>query len=91
MADTGTFTVQELLRGAESLRGKPELADAAVRVFEFARFLLDDDANLTRTGNLSGAAGERLRARILELLGAADPAPAEGAPTSAEPPPEAGS
>ena len=46
-------------------------------VFEFVQFLLDDDANLTPAGNLTGAARQRLRTRLEELItaeeaGAAD-------------------
>jgi hypothetical protein len=37
-------------------------------VFEFVQFLLDDDANLTPAGNLTGAARQRLRTRIEELI-----------------------
>ena len=45
-------------------------ADARVAefVFEFVQFLLDDDANLTPTGNLNAAARQRLRARIDEVM-----------------------
>ena len=37
-------------------------------VFEFVQFLLDDDANLTPAGNLTGAARQKLRGRVQELL-----------------------
>ncbi len=50
------------------------LAEIAGRIFEFTQFLLDDDDNLTKVGNLNGDAKARLRARVLELMGAeADP------------------
>ena len=47
-------------------------ADARVAefVFEFVQFLLDDDANLTSAGNLTGAARQRLRTRLEELIAA---------------------
>lgn len=44
------------------------LAEVGAAAFSFASVLLDDDENLTRMGNLSGEARERLRARIVELL-----------------------
>jgi hypothetical protein len=49
-----------------------EPADARVGelVFEFVQFLLDDDANLTPTGNLTGAARQKLRTRLEELIAA---------------------
>jgi hypothetical protein len=50
----------------------PNLNAADLRVagfvFEFVQFLLDDDANLTPAGNLTGAARQRLRTRLEELI-----------------------
>lgn len=43
-------------------------AEAASRLFEYVQFLLDDDANLTPTGNLNAQAREKLRVRLQELL-----------------------
>jgi len=53
-------------------------ADARVAefVFEFVQFLLDDDANLTPAGNLTGAARQRLRGRVDELIAAEEAVPA---------------
>jgi hypothetical protein len=50
-------------------------ADArlAELVFEFVQFLLDDDANLTPTGNLNSAAKQKLRGRVQELIAAETP------------------
>lgn len=45
-------------------------ARVAEFVFEFVQFLLDDDANLTPAGNLTGAARQRLRTRLEELIAA---------------------
>ncbi len=45
-------------------------ARVAELVFEFVQFLLDDDANLTPTGNLTGAARQQLRGRLDELIAA---------------------
>lgn len=42
-------------------------------VFEFVQFLLDDDANLTPTGNLNSAAKQKLRGRLQELIAAETP------------------
>jgi hypothetical protein len=39
-------------------------------MFVFVQFLLDDDANLTPAGNLTGAARQRLRSRLEELIAA---------------------
>lgn len=49
-------------------------------VFEFVQFLLDDDANLTPAGNLTGAARQLLRKRVDELIAAEE----AGTPSSAE-------
>lgn len=70
----------DLLAGV--LGEHPELVEPARRIFEYARFLLDDDEKLTKTGALTGEARELLRARILELVdpaGRAGPAAAGGA------------
>lgn len=54
-------------------------ADARVAdlVFEFVQFLLDDDANLTPAGNLTGAARQKLRTRLDELIAAEEAGNAE--------------
>jgi hypothetical protein len=51
-----------------------EGADArlAEAMFEFVQFLLDDDANLTPAGNLTGVARQKLRDRMAELIAAED-------------------
>jgi hypothetical protein len=51
-----------------------EGADAklAELTFEFVQFLLDDDLNLTPTGNLTGGARQKLRDRLGELIAAED-------------------
>lgn len=52
----------------------PDLSPADARVaglaFEFVQFLLDDDTNLTPTGNLTGAAKQKCRARLEEIVAA---------------------
>jgi hypothetical protein len=65
-------TPAAFLKARSSLAARPALAEAAGRLFEYAQFLLDRDENLTKIGNLSGAARDRLRQRALELLGGAD-------------------
>ena len=61
-----TDATEELL--AASLREHPDLVDPAKRIFEYAKFLLDDDEKLTKTGALNGEAKDLLRQRILEVL-----------------------
>lgn len=61
-----TDATEELL--AATLKDTPELLDSAKRVFEYAKFLLDDDEKLTKTGALNGEAKDLLRKRILEVL-----------------------
>ena len=53
---------------AAALKDAPELVDPAKRIFEYAKFLLDDDEKLTKTGALNGEAKDLLRKRILEVL-----------------------
>ncbi|MGC4119425.1 MAG: hypothetical protein QM765_33630 [Myxococcales bacterium] len=78
MYDPGMSDSKEDLL-AQALADHPGLLDPARRIFEYARFLLDDDEKLTKTGALNGEARELLRARILELV---DPAGAGGAASS---------
>jgi hypothetical protein len=54
-------------------------ARVAEFVFEFVQFLLDDDANLTPAGNLTGAARQRLRTRLEELITAEEAGTADKA------------
>lgn len=62
----------------------PELDSTDARmgelVFEFVQFLLDDDANLTPAGNLTGAARQLLRKRLDELMAAEEAGNAPGVP-----------
>lgn len=74
-----TTTIADQLRETPALKQDRALVDVAARVFEFTQFLLDDDENLTRVGNLNGTAKDRLRARALELLGVEGEAETTGA------------
>ncbi len=44
------------------------LVKTAQNIFEYTQFLLDNDENLTRTGNLNKQAKAQLHLRINELL-----------------------
>jgi hypothetical protein len=66
VSDEGT--AERIDRACERA-GAPELAPVARAVFEHAQFLLDDEANLTKVGNLAGTAKGRLARRALDLLG----------------------
>jgi hypothetical protein len=65
----------------------PGLNDADARlaqsVFDFVQFLLDDDENLTPAGNLTGAARQKLRGRLNELV-AAETVPVGSTDTAVE-------
>ena len=69
-------------------------ADARVAdlVFEFVQFLLDDDANLTPMGNLTGVARQKLRTRLDELIAAEEAGGVDtaAADIAAAPTPDAG-
>ena len=62
----------------------PADARVAELVFEYVQFLLDDDTHLTPTGNLTGAARQKCRARLEEIVAAQ-----ESAGAAVEPAPEA--
>lgn len=69
MADAES--IETLLAGAPALAGRPELVEVAAHVFNYVQILLDDENNLTKTGNLTGAAKDLLRQFALEQIDAA--------------------
>ena len=56
---------------AEALGDRKELVEPGKALFDYAQFLLDDDARLTKSGALDGEGRDLLRKRALELLGGA--------------------
>ena len=72
-------TVASLLARTDALAGDSGLAEIAARLFSFTQFLLDDDDNITKVGNLNGDARDKLRARCFELLGVSAPVDAADA------------
>ncbi len=62
-------TLNSIIKKLEQFKDDKILGDVAVKVFDYTRYLLDDDENLTRTGNLNSTAKEALRKRTLELFG----------------------
>lgn len=58
----------ERLEEHASVAAHPGLAKLGEEAFAYANVLLDDDENLTRVGNATGAAKKLLRERIEELL-----------------------
>lgn len=67
--DHAGLDIESLLAQTEALGGNAKLSRAATAMFQFAQFLLDDDDNLTKTGNLNGEAKGQFQRRVLELLG----------------------
>ena len=66
---TNEHSIDQMLLSLDTFSEDPGLAGTASRIFEFTRFLIDDDDNLTRAGNLNAKAKDALRQRTLELLG----------------------
>ena len=60
---------------AEILADRPDLAQVAAVVFDYAQYLLDDDERLTKGGALDGQGRALLSNRALELLGGPAAAP----------------
>jgi len=67
---TNDQSIDQMILSLDVFSEDPRLAGTASRIFEFTRFLIDDDDNLTRAGNLNARAKDALRQRTLELLGA---------------------
>ena len=66
------WTLDSLISSTDAFIGNKQLAGVAQAIFEYTQFLLDDDENLTKTGNLNKPARDLLRARTCELLEIAD-------------------
>lgn len=60
-------------RLAEILAERPDLASAAIAIFDYSQYLLDDDERLTKSGALDGVGRDQLRQRALETLGGPPP------------------
>lgn len=56
-------------RLTEILADRTDLAIAAVAIFDYSQYLLDDDERLTKGGALDGVGRDQLRQRALETLG----------------------
>ncbi|MDH5403040.1 MAG: hypothetical protein OEZ01_08335 [Candidatus Heimdallarchaeota archaeon] len=52
----------------KEIRDDPDLIDVATSIFEFVQYLLDDDDNLTKSGNLTSSAKSSLEERINHLI-----------------------
>ena len=66
--DTPTTSVSDQLLASELVGNDKRFAQRLASILEFTQILFDDDENLTRVGNLSGVAKEKLQTRILEVF-----------------------
>jgi hypothetical protein len=66
--DTPTSSVSDQLLASELVGNDKRFAQRLASILEFTQILFDDDENLTRVGNLSGVAKEKLQTRILEVF-----------------------
>lgn len=66
------WTVDSLISSTDAFIGNKPLADISKSIFEYTQFLLDDDENLTKTGNLNKPARDLLHKRTCELLDISD-------------------
>ena len=62
------LSVDELIAQLPQLADRSELIEPLKNVFQFTQFLLDDDENLTRTGNLNAEAKRQLQSRIEDVF-----------------------
>ena len=61
-------SVSDQLLTSELVGGDKRFAQRLASILEFTQLLFDDDENLTRVGNLTGPAKDKLQARILEVF-----------------------
>ena len=62
------INIKELMKNSEILKNKTYLDQKSREIIDFTQYLLDNDKNLTKTGNLTSSAREELRKRINELF-----------------------
>ncbi len=68
MSDLESLTLEQTIKQLAAVQGNNQLAGMLSNIFHYTQFLLDDDSNLTRTGNLSSHARHLLHRRILMNL-----------------------
>ncbi|MFX1286446.1 MAG: hypothetical protein ACFFB5_22615 [Promethearchaeota archaeon] len=61
--------ILNFLNETELFASNPDLTEKAIQIFDFIQFLLDNDQNLTKTGNLNIGAKNLLHSRIEEIFG----------------------
>jgi len=71
----GVTPVVDQLLTCEAVAGDKRFAQRLSSILEFTQLLYDDDENLTRVGNLSGVAKEKLQTRALEVFDMVDDKP----------------
>lgn len=62
------FTAEQILERLPLLAATPGLVAPLKNIFQYTQFLLDEEENLTRTGNLNSDARKLLHQRIFEVL-----------------------
>ena len=68
MTDEGNFSISSVLKNIDIFAKNETLATYAESIFEFTQYLLDEDDNITKTGNLKSSAETQLEERIEEIL-----------------------
>lgn len=61
-------TAEQILERLPMLAHTPGLVAPLKNIFQYTQFLLDEEENLTRTGNLNSEARKLLHQRIFEVL-----------------------
>ena len=61
-------SISEIIEQDTLIKKNPELKSKVISLFDFTQYLLDDDQNLTKTGNLTSAAKSKMDERIEELF-----------------------
>ena len=68
MTEEDDTSIYRLLQNNSVLEDNQQMIQIAEAIFEYTQFLLDDDKNLTKTGNLNSGANKLLETRIIELM-----------------------
>lgn len=68
MIQEENFSILNVLQNIDIFAFDETLVSLAESIFDFTQYLLDDDDNLTKTGNLKSSAEALLEKRIDELI-----------------------
>ena len=68
MTEEENFSILNVLSNIDIFARDETMTSYAESIFDFTQYLLDDDENITKTGNLKSSAEAQLEERIEEII-----------------------